>query len=324
MNITRRRLLAAASGAVAMATLSAGPVLALDYPTKPIRLIVPYTAGGGVDNIARVVAQHLAPRLKQPVLVDNRPGANANLGADAVAKASPDGYTLLMGATFLAFNRAVMKNLPYDSVRDLVPIARAGRAPVVLVVPSTSPAKSVAELVAYMKANPDKASYGTVGTASPVHLLFARNTGTKPIEVPYKGGAAALPDLISGRLTYMIQTTSEVLPHIATGKLRPLAVSSGERFKDLPDVPTMKEAGVPGIDWTGWWGMFAPADTPAPIVQRLSTEMQAVMKIPEVIAAIDKLGVEAAPQPAEEFAAFFRKSVSEHEVVAREFKLSSE
>jgi tripartite-type tricarboxylate transporter receptor subunit TctC len=324
MKITRRRLLAAALGVVGAAWLSAGPALAQDYPTKVVRIVVPFAAGGGVDNIARVVAQHLAPRLKQPVIIENRPGANANLGADAVAKATPDGYTLLMGATFLAFNRAAMKNLPYDSVRDLVPIARAGRAPVVLVVPTSLPVKNVAELVAYLKANPDKGSYGTVGVASPVPLLFLKNTGTSPIEVPYKGGAAALPDLIAGRLTFMIQTTSEVLPYIASGKLRPLAVSSAERFKALPDVPTMKEAGVQGIDWTGWWGLFAPAGTPPAIVQRLSNEMQAVMKMPEVAAAIDKLGVESAPLPAAEFATFFRKSASDHEAFAREFKLSLE
>jgi tripartite-type tricarboxylate transporter receptor subunit TctC len=324
MKTTRRRLLAVASIAASAIALGAEPSFAEDYPTKPIHLIVPYAAGGGVDNIARVVAQQLGSQLKQPVLVENRPGGNANIGAEAVAKARPDGYTLLMGATFLAFNRAVMKNLSYDPVRDLTPIARAGRAPVVLVVPSSSPIKSAAELVAYLKANPDKGSYGTVGTASPVHLLFTKNTGTKPVEVPYKGGAAALPDLISGRLTYMIQTTSEVLPMVASGKLRPLAVSSGERFKALPNVPTMKEAGVPGIDWTGWWGMFAPAGTPAPIVQRLSTELQVILKLPEVTAAIEKLGIEPAPQPSAEFASFFKQSVNEHEAVAREFKLTVE
>ncbi|MBA2961753.1 tripartite tricarboxylate transporter substrate binding protein [Ramlibacter sp. CGMCC 1.13660] len=311
-------------GAGAAALLTAGPVMAQAYPDKAIRMVVPYAAGGGVDNIARVVAQHLAPRLKQPVVIDNKPGANANIGADLVAKAPPDGYTVLMGATFLAFNRAAMKNLPYDAAKDLVPVARVGRAPTVLVVPATLPVTNVAELVAYLKANADKVSYGAVGSASPPTLLFARQTGTAAVQVLYKGGSAALPDLMAGRLTYMIQTTSEVIPHIASGKLKALAVTSGERFKALPNVPTFKEAGVDGIDWTGWWGMFVPAGTPAAVVQRLSSEMQAVMAMPEVAAAVDKLGVEPAYQPAPEFGVFFRKSVSDHESYARDFKLSTE
>jgi tripartite-type tricarboxylate transporter receptor subunit TctC len=322
MNTTRRSSLALIAAAAGL--LMPGPAAAQTYPDKAIKLVVPYAAGGGVDNIARVIAQHLAPRLKQPVVIDNKPGANANIGADLVAKAQPDGYTVLMGATFLAFNRAAMKNLPYDAVKDLVPIARVGRAPTVLVVPASLPVKNVAELVDYLKANKDKASYGAVGSASPPTLLFAARTGTSAVQVLYKGGSAALPDLMAGRLTYMIQTTSEVLPHITSGKLKALAVTSGERFKALPDVPTFKEAGVSGIEWTGWWGMFAPAGTPPAIVQRLSSEMQAVIAMPEVAAAFDRLGVEAAPQPAVDFGVFFRKSAAEHELYAREFKMSIE
>jgi tripartite-type tricarboxylate transporter receptor subunit TctC len=323
MTPSRRRSLVLALAA-ALGLLHATPAAAQSYPDKAVKMVVPYAAGGGVDNIARVIAQHLGPRLKQPVVIDNKPGANANIGADLVAKAPPDGYTVLMGATFLAFNRAAMKNLPYDAAKDLVPVARVGRAPTVLVVPASLPVKNVAELVAYLKANPDKVSYGAVGAASPPTLLFAARTGTAAVQVLYKGGAAALPDLMAGRLTYMIQTTSEVIPHIASGKLRALAVTSGERFKALPDVPTFKEAGVPGIDWTGWWGMFVPAGTPPAVVQRLSSEMQAVMAMPEVAAAMDKLGVESAPQAAADFAAFFRKSVADHESYAREFKLSAD
>lgn len=292
------------------------------FPDKPVHLVVPYAAGGGVDNIARVISQPLSDRLKQPVVIDNKPGANANIGSDLVAKAPPDGLTLLVGATFLAFNKAVMKNLPYDAVKDLQPIARLARAPAVLVVPATLPVKSVAELVAYLKANPDKSSYGTVGTASPFHLLFEKNTGTHPVRVLYKGGSAAMPDLLSGRLTYMMQTTSEVLPFVASGKLKAIAVTSGERFKALSDVPTLKEAGVPGVDWTGFWGVFAPAKTPAAIVQRLSSDLQQVLSIPDVSAAFDRLGVELAPQPAAEFGDFFRKGVADNEAVAREFNLT--
>lgn len=297
---------------------------AADYPDKPVRMIVPYAAGGGVDNIARVVATALGARLKQSVIIDNRPGANANIGADAVAKARPDGLTLLMGATFLSFNRATMKQLPYDAAKDFTPVARAGKAPFVLVVPAASPLKSVAELVAYMKANPDKAAYGAVGAGSPTNLIFPKNTGTNPVQVLYKGGAAAMPDLIAGRLTYMIQTTSEVLPQIASGKLRALAVTGTARFAHLADVPTMKEAGVSGLEGIGWWGLFVPTHTPQPIVARLSDEIQIVMKQPDVVSALDRMGIESAPMPAAQFQPFFTGELKSYVDVARQFNLSIE
>ena len=324
MQITKRKALALALAGSALYTAGMLPAAAQTWPDKPVRIVVPYAAGGGVDNIARVVALHLAPRLKQPVIIDNKPGANANIGTDAVAKAPADGYTLLMGATFLAFNRATMKGLPYDAVADLVPVARTGKAPFILTVPATLPVKTVAELVTYMKANPDKSSFGAVGAGSPTQLIFIKNTGTVPVQVLYKGGAAAIPDLIAGRLTFMIQTSSEVLPHIAGGKLRALAVTGSERFKALPDVPTMGEAGVPNLEGTGWWGLFAPAKTPAAIVNRISSEMQAVMNLPEVVTALNKLGAESAPMAAAEFGPFFRKEIKAHADVAREFKITVE
>lgn len=316
-----RRLATLTLAALSLACVQAG---AADYPDKPVRMIVPFAAGGGVDNISRVVATALGARLKQPVIIDNRPGANANIGADAVAKAQPDGYTLLMGATFLSFNRATMKQIPYDAAKDLIPVARTGKAPFVLVVPATSPLKSVAELVASMKAHPDKASYGAVGAGSPTNLIFPKNTGTSPVQILYKGGAAAMPDLIAGRLTYMIQTTSEVLPHIASGKLRALAVTGTTRFKHLPDVPTMKEAGVSDLEGTGWWGLFLPVRTPASVVARLSDEIQAVMKQPDVVAALDRMGIESAPMPAAQFQPFFTDELKSYADVARQFNLSTE
>ncbi|MDM0113710.1 tripartite tricarboxylate transporter substrate binding protein [Variovorax sp. J22R133] len=322
--MNRRFAILASLGISASGLFAPFPSAAADYPDKPIRMIVPYAAGGGVDNIARVVATHLGARLKQPVIIDNRPGANANIGADAVAKAAPDGYTVLMGATFLAFNRATMKVIPYDASKDFVPVARTGKAPFVLVVPASSPFKTVAELVDYMKANPDKASYGAVGAGSPTNLIFPKNTGTNPVQVLYKGGAAAMPDLIAGRLTYMIQTTSEVLPSIASGKLRALAVSGSTRFGHLPSVPTMQEAGVKDLEGTGWWGVFAPARTPAAVVQRLSDEIQVVMKQPDVAASLDKLGIEPAPMPAATFAPFFQTELKSYVDVARQFNLTAE
>lgn len=314
----------ASAGVVSLGILPSSASAADPYPDKPIRMIVPYAAGGGVDNIARIVATQLGVRLKQPIIIDNRAGANANIGTDYVAKATPDGYTLLMGATFLAFNRATTKAMPYDAARDLTPIARTGEAPFVLVVPATSPIKTVAELVSYMKANPDKAAYGAVGAGFPTNLIFPKNTGTNPVQVLYKGGAAAMPDLLSGRLTYMIQTTSEVLPHIASGKLRALAVSGTSRFAHLPAVPTMKQAGVNDLEGIGWWGVFAPANTPAPVVKRLSDEIQVVMQQPEVIASLDRLGIEAAPMPSSTFAPFFQSELKSYVDVVRKFNLTTE
>jgi len=295
-----------------------------DYPDKPIRLVVPYAAGGGVDNISRVVASELGTRLKQSVVIENRGGANGNIGSEYAARAAPDGYTLLMGSTYLAFNRATTANMPYDAAKDLLPIARTGRAPFVLVVPTASPAHDVAGLVAWMKANPDKSSYGAVGAGAPTNLLFPQNTGTKPVQVLYKGGSAALPDLLAGRLTFMIPTASEVVPLVESGKLRALAVTGSERFHRLSKVPTFAEAGVPNLERTGWWGVFAPAGTPQPVVKKLSDAIQVVMAQPNVIEALNKLGIEAAPQPAPAFTTFFNEELQAYMDVAKQFNLKVE
>jgi tripartite-type tricarboxylate transporter receptor subunit TctC len=175
-----------------------------------------------------------------------------------------------------------------------------------------------------MKANPDKASYGAVGAGSPTNLIFPKNTGTNPVQILYKGGASAMPDLIAERLTYMIQTSSEVLPQIATGKLRALAVTGSARFDHLPNVPTMKESGISGLEVTGWWGLFAPAKTPPAVVKRLSDEIQIVMKQPEVVAALDRMGIEAAPMTNVEFAPFFQGELKTYVDVAHQFNLTAE
>jgi tripartite-type tricarboxylate transporter receptor subunit TctC len=294
------------------------------WPDKPIKIIVPFAAGGGVDNITRIVVPHLAKQLKQTVLIENRPGGSANIGSDMVAKAGPDGYTFLMGATHLAFNRAAMKSVPFDSAIDLVPVARIAKAPFILATSITLGPKNVAELVAYMKANPSKAAYGAVSTGAPANLLFVKHTGVAPVQVLYKSGYAIVPDLISNRVTYIIQTASEVLPHVASGKLQALAVSGTERFKALPNVPTMTQAGVPNLEFAGWWGLFAPLKTPAAIVNRVSQEIQTVMKMPEVIAAVNGLGNEPAPLTATDFADFFKNELNVYAGMVREFKIVAE
>lgn len=320
-SLSRRSVALSLMGAGA---LGAFGVRAQGYPDKPVRFIVPFAAGGGVDNITRAITPFLASRLQQPMLVENKPGANANIGADMVAKAAPDGYTLLMGATFLAFNRATTQRLAYDAQNDLVPVARMGRAPFILAVSANSAFKSVSDLVAHMKAKPAEASYGAVGAGAPAQLLFVRNTGTQPVQVLYKGGAAAMPDLISGRLTFMIQTASEILPQVANGKLRALAVTGTERARALPEVPTMAQAGVADLEGTGWWGVFAPAKTPQPVVDRLSREVLAVLQLPEVIAAFERMGIESAPMSHAEFAPYYREELQRFIDVARAFNLRSE
>lgn len=291
------------------------------YPDKPIHIVVPYAAGGGVDNITRVVSERLAARLGQVVVIDNRPGANGNIGANLVAKANPDGYTLLMGSSFLATNRASEINMTYDSATDLLPVARAGRSSQILLVPSTSPAKTVADLVTYLRANPTTTAYGTVGTVSPTALIFIKNTATTPVQILYKGGSLAMPDLISGRLTFMIPVASEGIPHVSSGKLRALAVTGNQRMKALPEVPTMQEAGIANLDGIIWWGLFAPAKTPPAIIERVSKEMLTLLDYPEVATAFAQLGIEPAPLSAQQFATFYQTEIQTYAQVAKEFNL---
>ena len=291
------------------------------YPDKPLHIVVPYAAGGGVDNITRIVSERLATRLGQVVVIDNRPGANGNIGANLVAKANSDGYTMLMGASFLATNRASEANMTYDALTDLIPVARAGRSSQILLVPSTLPAKTVSELIAYLKANPTTTAYGTVGTVSPTALIFIKNTATSPVQILYKGGSLAMPDLISGRLTFMIPVASEGLPHVSSGKLRALAVTGSQRMQALPAVPTLQEAGVENLEGIIWWGLFAPAKTPQAIIDKVSKEMLALLEYPEVASAFAQLGIEPAPLNAQQFASFYQAEIQSYAQVAKEFNL---
>jgi tripartite-type tricarboxylate transporter receptor subunit TctC len=301
------------------ASRAAGP-----YPDRPIKLVVPYAAGGGVDNIARIVAIHLGARLKKSIIVENRPGASANIGATFVAKSAADGYTLLMGSTFLAFNRAAMKAIPYDASRDFIPLGRTGTSPFLLVVSASSPFKTLGDLIAYMKAHPEKAFFGTVAAGAPVNLIFPTNTGTDPTQVLYKSTAAAAHELMGGEITYIIQTSSELLPNIRSGKLRALAVTGTKRFHHLPEVPTMKEAGVSDLELTGWYGIFAPANTPASVVQHLSDGIQAAMQQPELVAAMEGRGIAPSPMATQVFSPFYQEELKSYADIARKFDLKIE
>jgi tripartite-type tricarboxylate transporter receptor subunit TctC len=288
---------------------SSGFVQAQVWPTKPIHIVVPYAAGGAVDTIARLTGQKLALRLGQPVIVDNKPGGSANIGMDAVAKAAPDGYTLLMTANALATNASLFSTLTFDPQRDFAPVGQIGQAPLVLVVPASSPAKTFKELLAQAKAEPGKLSYGSAGNGSSGHLAgeaLKQAAHIDVLHVPYKGGAPALNDLLGERISFMPLNPVEVISHVRSHKLRALAVASPKRLALLPDVPTVAESGLAGFDASVWWGLVAPAATPPSIVQQLNSALQKVLAEPELQVRLAEFGVVATPGTAAQFADFIR------------------
>ena len=293
-------------GAVLVAPLS---VHGQPYPSHPIKIVVPYAAGGAVDIVARTIGQPLAQALAQPVIVDNRPGASANIGMEAVAKAAPDGYTLLMASNGIATNMALFPNLPFDGQRDFAPITKIGYAPLVIVVPASLPVKSLKDLIAMAKAEPGKLTYASAGSGSSGHLAGELLKSTAKIDVlhvPYKGGAPAITDLLGERITFMPINPVEVIAHIRAGRLRALAVASDERFPLLPDVPSATEAGLPGYEASVWWGLVAPRKTPPEIVRQLNAETTKVLTNPAIERKLSDLGVIVTPGTPGQFAAFVK------------------
>jgi tripartite-type tricarboxylate transporter receptor subunit TctC len=304
----RARILQATvvSLAVAMTPLSAN---AQAYPGKPIRIIVPYPAGGAVDIVARIVGQPLSESLKQPVIVDNRPGASANIGMELAAKAAPDGYVLLMASNGIATNMALFPALTFDGRRDFAPIARIGFAPLVIVVPAASPARSLKDLIAQAKAEPGKLTYASAGNGSSGHLageLLKSSARIDVLHVPYKGGAPAITDLLGERISFMPINPVEVIAHIRSGRLRALAVGSDKRVPLLPDVPTVAEAGLPGYEATVWWGLVAPVGTPREVVAKLNAETNRALADPAIVSKLAELGVVITAGSPEQFAAFMQ------------------
>ncbi|TMH67457.1 MAG: tripartite tricarboxylate transporter substrate binding protein [Betaproteobacteria bacterium] len=289
------------------AVLASFTAHAQSYPNRPIKIIVPYAAGGAVDIVARTVGQPLAEALKQPVIVDNRPGASANIGMEIAAKAAPDGYTLLMASNGIATNMALFPNLTFDGRRDFAPIAKIGYAPLVIVVPTSSPAKSLKDLITMAKAEPGKLTYASAGNGSSGHLAgeLLKSTATIDVlHVPYKGGAPAITDLLGERITFMPINPVEVIAHIRAGKLRALAVASGKRVPLLPGVPTVAEAGLPGYEASVWWGLVAPMKTPPDIVRQLNAETDKALANPAIANKLAELGVVVTPGAPDEFGAF--------------------
>lgn len=298
--------------AIVCALIIPNAVLAQTYPSKPIRIIVPFAAGGAVDVVSRAVGQRMSEQMASPVIIENKPGASANLGAEFAAKAPPDGYTVLMGANGLATNMTLFRKLGFDTLKDFTPVARVGYAPLVLVVEASSPAKSLKDFIAQAKAQPGKLNYGSAGNGQSGHLaseLFKLTTKIDVVHVPYKGGAPALTDLMGGRLAFMIINPVEALPNVKSGRLRALAVANPKRIAMLPDVPTFTEAGVPGYEASVWWGLVAPARTPKDIVAKLSGEALKALEDEGVKEKLSNLGAVIDPAGPEQFGKFLRDEI---------------
>ena len=281
--------------------------LAQEFPSKPIRLIVPFPPGGGNDTVARAIAQQASPALGQPIVVDNRPGAGGIVGAEIAAKAPADGYTLFLGGVGShAVNPNLHSKLPYDPVKDFAPITLLASAPSVLVVNPSLPARSIAEFTAYARANPGKLNFASNGNGSSAQLaavMYEAAAGVKMVHVPYKGLGPALTDLLSGRVELMFSSIVAIVPHIQAGRLRALAVTGRTRSALLPNVPTIAESGFPGYQAGSWYGILAPAGTPPPIIGRLHDELVKALRSPEVSQRLSAEGAEIVGSTPEEFAA---------------------
>jgi len=317
-------LLAAVAIAVLCSTVSAQ-----EYPAKPVRIVVPYAAGGNADILGRTLAQKLGDALKQPFVVENRGGANGGIGTDLVAKAAPDGYTLLVTASGpIVVNPTLYTRVPYDPLKDFAPVSQCAVYQYVLVTLASSPYMSIADIAAAARAKPGALSYGSTGVGGGNHLageLFALATGTQLTHVPYKGSAPALADLLGGQLTFMFDTVITSVPQIRAGKLRAFAVSSLRRASSLPEVPTMQEAGIKGFDISQWQGLLAPAGTPKGIIDRLNAETVKAMHASDVHERIAVQGgndiVTGTP---EEFAALIRSDLQAYAKLIKDARIPAQ
>jgi tripartite-type tricarboxylate transporter receptor subunit TctC len=314
--VTATLLLAAMAGLA-----SAASAAAEDYPSRPLRVIVPFSPGGAVDGPMRIIAEQLSKRLGVGVIVDNRPGAGATIGSEAVAKAPPDGYTLLLASQTNAISATLYPKLAYDPIEDFAPVSLIGREPGVVVVNPALPVKTLQEFIAFVKARPGQVDFASSGNGSGQHLftaLLASMTGMKMNHVPYRGSGQATTDLIGGTVQMAIPGTAGMVGHIKAGKLRALAVTGAKRSPQLPDVPTVMEAGVPGYEAYVWMGLLAPKGTPAPIIDRLHRELTQVLATGEVKSYMASAGIEIVGSTPAEFGTFFRSEKERWARVIRE------
>jgi tripartite-type tricarboxylate transporter receptor subunit TctC len=299
-----------------VASTAPASVNAQSYPSRVVRLVVPFPPGGPLDISGRLLAQKLSEAWGQSVVVENRPGAGGNIGADLVAKSAPDGYTIVMGALSThAVNPSLYPKMPYDAVKDFAPITLLATTPNVLVVNPSLPVNSVKDLIAYAKANPGKLSFGSGSNGSAGHLageLFKVDTGTDIVHIPYKGGAPATQALLAGDVQFMFDNLANATPQIKAGKLKALAVTTADRSKLAPDLPTMAEAGVAGFDISTWFGLLAPAGTPKDVVAKWNADVTRILNSPEMRERLTLLGAEAAPTTPEQFAAFIQRELAKY------------
>ena len=297
------------------------------YPSKPIRLILPFPPGGGTDILGRLVAERLVARLGQPVVIDNRGGAGGNLGAEAAAHSAPDGYTLLLAATTLAISPSLYKKLAYDPVKDLAPIGLVATVPNVMITHPSVPAKTLQEFIALAKSRPGELNFGSGGNGTSNHLggeLFNMVAGVKLVHIPYKGVNLAMNDALAGNIQLVVIGIPAAAPQIKSGKLRALAVIAPQRSAALPDVPTVAEAGLPNFDVTTWYGLLAPAATPRPIIARLNAELVRVMQAPDLKERLAGMGIDPLTSSPEEFATYIGQEIAKWGDVVRKARLSAD
>jgi tripartite-type tricarboxylate transporter receptor subunit TctC len=322
-----RRALAACSIFACLAAWPAGMALAQAWPAGPIKLIVPFAPGGSNDNIARPLAEKLALRLGHPVLIDNRGGGGGTIGTDLVAKSAPDGMTLLFASTSIITNAASGKKLPYDPVKDLAPIGQIGSGAFVVAIAPDVKARTLAELIALARARPKALSYGSAGIGGMNHLgteLFASVADIQMTHIPYKGIGPAFTDLMGGNLQMVLPTLASAVPHVQAGKMRGLAVTGAQRSPLLPDIPTTAEAGLPGFQLEVWWGLLAPAATPAAVIKRLNQELNTVLASPEMIDLLQREGAVPRPSSPEQFGALARSELTRWAKVIKDAKIQLE
>ncbi|MEN3296735.1 MAG: putative tricarboxylic transport rane protein [Burkholderiales bacterium] len=301
--------------ACAVFGLSASPIAsAQSWPAKPLKIIVPFTPGGNTDIVARMVGEGLSKTFGQPVLIENKPGAAGLLGATAVAKSPADGYTYLMGTVGThAINAGLYSKMPYDTVKDFTPVTLVASVPNILVVPPSLPVNSVKDLIAYLKAHPDKANFASSGSGTSIHLsgeLFKIKTGVAMTHIAYKGSPPALTDLMGGQVQLMFDNLPTSLPYVKAGKLKALAVTTAKRIPALPDVPTVAESGFPGFETGSWFGLFAPAGTPKEIIARVDAEVRKMVQSPELREKLIQQGAEPVGMGSEEFAAHVKSELA--------------
>ncbi len=330
IGFTRVQKLAALAAALALTAFASASraQTAAAYPDKSVRLVVPFAAGGALDVVARIVGQKLTETWGRQIVIDNRLGAGGNIGAEFVAKAPADGYTLLMSSvTTQAINMSLLAKPPYDFVRDYAPVALVASAPLALVIHASLPAKSVREFIALARAHPGELNYFSSGTGTGTHLaavIFDQLAGVRTTHVPYKGGAQGLGDLLSGQVQFAMSTIGLVEPHVQTGRLRLLGVGSVKRYTRLPDVPTIAESGVRGYEAEQWYGVVGPAGTPAAIVNKLAAEIKTIVANPDVRERFYSQGIEPVYATPEEFAVYIKASVAKYAKVIKTLGLKVE